>query len=328
MSIREGGQQAGDPASKPRPTGQWFQTVVGALRTFLGGKASGESMRESLEEFLGEAESGGDELAPEERRMLFNILAFSELKVEDVMVPRADIVAIEEQVPLNELVKVFRDAQHSRLPVYRENLDHPLGMVHIKDLIGLAVPEDPGTKHPDKITDVLRDVLFVPGSMPVVDLLVKMQSTRVHLALVIDEYGGTDGLVSIEDLVEQIVGKIEDEYDTDDTKAIHQRKDGGWDASARATLEEAEQVLSAKLAEPDDAAEIDTLAGLVFHLVGRVPQRGEVIRHPAGFEFDVVDADPRRLKRLRIRRVAAVDSNPAAASEGQSADVKGAVVNG
>jgi CBS domain containing-hemolysin-like protein len=229
------------------------------------------------------------------------------------MVPRADIIAVEEETPLPDLVRIFRDAQHSRLPVYRDTLDHPVGMVHIKDLIGLAVPEAEGAPHVKSIADIRRDVLFVPPSMPVVDLLVKMQTTHVHLALVIDEYGGTDGLVSIEDLVEQIVGDIEDEHDIDERALISQRKDGEFDASARADLEEVEKAVGIALVDEEEAEEIDTLAGLVFSLVGRVPQRGEIVKHPAGVEFEVLDADPRRLKRLRIRVMRPKDGEPAPA---------------
>jgi CBS domain containing-hemolysin-like protein len=199
---------------------------------------------------------------------------------------------------------MFQDAQHSRLPVYRQTLDHPVGMVHIKDVIGLAAPEKPGVARPAAIKDIVREVLFVPASMYAADLLVRMQATRIHLALVIDEYGGTDGLVSIEDLVEQIVGDIEDEHDTEESADLVRRNDGGFDASARASLEDVEEALGLTLANPEEASEIDTLAGLVFQLVGRVPQRGEVIRHPAGVEFEVVEADPRRLRRLRIHRTA------------------------
>jgi CBS domain containing-hemolysin-like protein len=235
------------------------------------------------------------------------------------MVPRADIIAVEEQTSLDDLVAMFHEAQHSRLPVYRQTLDHPLGMVHIKDLISLAAPPSSGAKRPSSITDIIREVLFVPGSMLATDLLVKMQTTRIHLALVIDEYGGTDGLISIEDLVEQIVGDIEDEHDTDEAATLTARKDGGFDASARAPLEEVEEALGLKLANPEEASEIDTLAGLVFQLVGRVPQRGEVIRHPAGVEFEVVEADPRRLRKLRIHRIATAASDEAAAQRTASA---------
>jgi len=163
------------------------------------------------------------------------------------------------------------------------------------------VPEGEGVVHPKTIQDIRRDVLFVPPSMPVVNLLVKMQSSRVHLALVIDEYGGTDGLVSIEDIVEQIVGDIEDEHDTDDVQTVTPRGPSEFDASARTDLEEVEKLVGFRLADEDTAEEIDTLAGLVFSLVSRVPQRGEIVKHPAGVEFEVLEADPRRLRRLRVR---------------------------
>ena len=276
--------------------------LTGLVRRFLRGRHEAAQLRESLEEVIEESDAGDRPLAREERSMVLNILNFGELKVVDVMVPRADIVAVEESTPLPDLVRMFRDAQHSRLPVYRDTLDNPVGMVHIKDLIGLAVPEGEGAPaHPKTITDIRREVLFVPPSMPVVNLLVKMQSTRIHLALIIDEYGGTDGLVSIEDLVEQIVGDIEDEHDTDEAKLIVPRKDGEFDASARADLEEVEKTVGFSLVDEEEAEEIDTLAGLVFSLIGRVPQRGEIVVHPAGVEFEVLDADPRKLKRLRVR---------------------------
>jgi CBS domain containing-hemolysin-like protein len=306
MSDRELSSVGGEPqrTAPQQPTSGWLQGMVGALRTLVGGKAEAETMRESLEGILADKSAPDTALDPSERRMLFNILAFGALRVDSVMVPRADIMAVEEQTSLDELVATFHEAQHSRLPVYRQTLDHPLGMVHIKDLISLAAPPTSDVKRPSSIKDIVREVLFVPGSMLATDLLVKMQATRIHLALVIDEYGGTDGLVSIEDLVEQIVGDIEDEHDTDEAATLIQRKDGGYDASARAPLEDVEEALGLKLANPEEASEIDTLAGLVFQLVGRVPQRGEVIRHPAGVEFEVVEADPRRLRKLRIHRTA------------------------
>ncbi|MBI1212482.1 MAG: CBS domain-containing protein [Alphaproteobacteria bacterium] len=273
---------------------------MAALRTLLRGRTDPAKLRERLEDIIEESQGPDRELARQERSMLLNLLNFGELKVSDVMVPRADIVAVEVDTPLPELVKIFRDAQHSRLPVYRDTLDNPIGMVHIKELIGLAVTDD-GSRKPTSISDVRRDVLFVPPSMPVVDLLVKMQATHMHMALVIDEYGGTDGLVSIEDLVEQIVGDIEDEHDTDENAMLVARKDGGFEASARTPREDVEKAVGFPLVDEEQAEEIDTLAGLVFSLVGRVPQRGEILVHPAGVEFEVLDADPRRLKRLRIR---------------------------
>jgi magnesium and cobalt transporter len=327
---------AGAPSAEHGPEQQkpssWPQAFVSAMRKLVGGKQDATKLRESLEEVIEESEAANRPLAREERSMMLNILNFGELKVVDVMVPRADIIAVAEDTPLPELVKIFRDAQHSRLPIYRDTLDNPVGMVHIKDLIGLAIPEGEGSPHPKTIKDIVRAVLFVPPSMPVVNLLVKMQSTRVHLALVIDEYGGTDGLVSIEDLVEQIVGDIEDEHDTDETKLILARGPGEFDASARADLEEVEKVVGLSLVDEEEAEEIDTLAGLVFSLVGRVPQRGEIVKHPAGVEFEVLDADPRRLKRLRLRVTKPKEDVPSqpAAEDGAAEAVRKpmAAVNG
>jgi len=274
---------------------------VTLINRFVRGKDDSHRLRESLEEVIEESDAEDRPLASEERSMMLNILNFGELTVADIMVPRADIIGVEVSTTLDDLVRMFRDAQHSRMPVYRESLDNPVGMVHIKDLIGLAVPEGEGAVHPKTIHDIRRDVLFVPPSMPVVNLLVKMQATRVHMALVIDEYGGTDGLVSIEDLVEQIVGDIEDEHDTDEAAEVVPRADGEFDSNARTDLETIESLVGMKLADEEDAEEIDTLAGLVFSLVGRVPQRGEIVRHPAGVEFEVLEADPRRLRRIRVR---------------------------
>ncbi|MDZ4741076.1 MAG: hemolysin family protein [Alphaproteobacteria bacterium] len=286
--------------SAPKPS-SWPQTFVSLINRLARGKDDSARLRESLEEVIEESDAVDRPLAREERSMMLKLLSFGELTVADVMVPRADIIGVEVSTSLDDLVRMFRDAQHSRLPVYRESLDNPIGMVHIKELIGLAVPESEGAPHPKSIQDIRRDVLFVPPSMPVVNLLVKMQATRIHMALVIDEYGGTDGLASIEDLVEQIVGDIEDEHDTDEAIEIVPRGDGEFDASARVDLEEIERLVGLKLADDEAAEEIDTLAGLVFSLVGRVPQRGEIVKHPVGIEFEVLDADPRRLRRLRIR---------------------------
>ena len=298
--LSEGPATGVKPSEHSRTT-SWPVAVVGLLNRLLRGRDESAKLRESLEEVIEQSDAEDRPLAREERSMMLNILQFGELTVADIMVPRADIIGVEASTPLDALARIFRDAQHSRLPVYRESLDHPIGMVHIKDLIGLAVPVEAGIAHPKSIQDIRRDVLFVPPSMPVVNLLVKMQSTRVHLALVIDEYGGTDGLVSIEDIVEQIVGDIEDEHDTDDVQSIVPRGAGEFDASARTDLEEVEKLVGFRLADEDMAEEIDTLAGLVFSLVSRVPQRGEIVKHPSGVEFEVLEADPRRLRRLRVR---------------------------
>ena len=281
---------ASDKTAEPSKPTRWPGAVVALINRFVRGKNESARLRESLEEVIEESDAEDRPLAREERSMMLNILNFGELTVADIMVPRADIIGVEANTPLDDLVRIFRDAQHSRLPVYRDSLDNPIGMVHIKELIGLAVPESEGAPHPKSIQDIKRDVLFVPPSMPVVNLLVKMQATRVHMALVIDEYGGTDGLVSIEDLVEQIVGDIEDEHDTEEAQEIVARADGEYDASARADLEELEKLVGFKLADEEQAEEIDTIAGLVFSLVGRVPQRGEIVKHPGGIEFEVLEA--------------------------------------
>ncbi len=261
------------------------------------------SLRESLEEVIEEHEEDGEApISPDERLMLLNILSLGEISADDVMIPRADIVAVEVDTPFDELVRVFRDASHSRLPVYRKTLDDVLGMVHIKDV--LAALADAPVKGPPVLRDICRPTLFVPPSMPVLDLLRKMRLAHIHMALVVDEYGGTDGLITIEDLVEEIVGEIEDEHDTGVEPRVVPRPGGGYEADARAPIAALEAQLKLDLLDEERDEDIDTLGGLVVALAGRVPDRGEVVTHPAGIEFEVVDADPRRIKRLRIRRVA------------------------
>jgi CBS domain containing-hemolysin-like protein len=237
--------------------------------------------------------------------------AFDDLSVDDVMKPRADIVAIEKGCTFAELVEQFVEAEHSRMPVYKETLDEPCGVVHVKDVFKLLAqkagkrpkPEDKvlaGRRH------LLREVLYVPGAMPASDLLALMRSRRIHMALVIDEFGGTDGLVTLEDLLEELVGEIADEHDEAEDEDAGQilMADGGWVADGRALLEELEAAMGegVDLAPPDLDEEIDTVAGLVNALAGRVPQRREVIPHPGGYLIEVLSADPRRVKRVRVRR--------------------------
>lgn len=290
------------------PENGWGPSIVRRLAQALRGGA-GQSIRESLEEVIEESERQGSELSPQERVMLANLLRFGELRVDDVMVPRADIVAVEEKTPIGQLIVDFRQAQHSRLPVFRETLDDPIGLVHIKDIFALLEPKSDGTiRCPDvPIAQFKRDLLFVPPSMPARELLLKMQTTHIHLALVIDEYGGTDGLVSIEDLIEEIVGEIDDEHDIDEAPRLSARDGGGYDVDARLDLEDFKTQTGIDLMPEDAEEEIDTLGGLVVSLVGRVPQRGEIVPHPSGWEFEVVEADPRRVKRLRIRRAEPVN---------------------
>ena len=278
-------------------------SLLKRLSQALRGGQSAHAMRESLEEVIEESERRSSQLSQQERVMLANLLKFGEFKVSDVMVPRADIVAVEENTKLRELVADYREAQHSRLPVYRETLDDPTGLVHIKDALAqLQFDADGTVRWPDvTAAQIKRELLFVPPSMPARDLLVKMQTNHMHLALVIDEYGGTDGLVSIEDLIEEIVGDIDDEHDVDDAPRLRALPGGGYEADARLDLEDFKAQTGIDLAPEDGDEEIETLGGLVVSLVGRLPLRGEIIPHPSGFEFEILEADPRRVKRLRLR---------------------------
>lgn len=265
---------------------------------------SGEANKPGFwQRLFGAGRKAEPELDEDAQELVDNAAAFDALCIEDIMVPRADIKAVELGASLRELVDRFIAAAHSRLPVYRENLDDPVGMVHIKDLLPFLHPDR--VKETADATDILgqikREVLYVPASMPADDLLLRMQNTHVHMALVVDEYGGTDGLVTMEDLVEQIVGDIEDEHDTD-VNFLRKISDREWAASARASIEDLQEAtglpLCAELAEED----VDTLGGLVFTLAGRVPASGEVLRHPCGLEFEVKKADPRKILTLLIRR--------------------------
>jgi CBS domain containing-hemolysin-like protein len=227
--------------------------------------------------------------------------AFQTLAVEDVMTPRADIIALELSTPFHDVVERFVEAEHSRMPIFRETLDDPVGVVHVKDIFRLLAADDDRPLADEAVLQrVRRDALYVPGSMRAADLLLRMQTTRQHMALVIDEFGGTDGLVTLEDLVESVVGEIEDEHDEAAAATIVPRPGGIFEADARAPLEDLEAALGADLATADLDEEIETVAGLVTALAGRVPQRGEVIAHPGGYELQVLDADPRRVKRVRI----------------------------
>ncbi len=248
------------------------------------------------------------EKAQAQERMMDAAERFHLLRVDDVMVPRADIVATEKTATLKELSKAFRDAGHSRLPVYEDTLDNPVGMVHVKDLLPYLMFDARGRSaktYPDRkvIRSIRRPVLFVPPSMLAQDLLRRMQARRIHMAVVVDEYGGTDGLVTIEDLIEPIVGDIEDEHDEDADEIRSLTLDGGiraWEADARVSIDDFEDAIGRDFATRDEEEEVTTLGGLVFTLAGRVPERGEIIVHPKGVEMEVLDADPRRVKRLRV----------------------------
>jgi hemolysin (HlyC) family protein len=280
------------------------------------------TLRQSLEGVIAshDAQNPTDMMRAEAKLMMLNLIKFADLRIDDVMVPRADIVAIEAGLSVRELLQRFIDANHSRIPVYRESLDDLSGMIHIKDLVrwlsqkGAKTRRGRGAKETAltslsltasdlaievKALGITREVLFVPPSMPAADLLIKMQSTHIHMAIVVDEYGGTDGLVSIEDLVEQIVGDISDEHDSDE-ELIVSNGDGTFTASARADLEELERLLNVDFLPEERDEETDTLGGLIFSMFGRVPVRGELLRHQSGVEFEILEADPRRVKRVKI----------------------------
>ncbi len=271
--------------------------LLSRLRDRLRSRDAEAALRDTIEELIEEREVPLAPIGAQERTLIANVFKLRELTAYDVMVPRADIVATAADVSFAQLMKFANREAHSRLPVYRESLDDVVGMVHVKDLLSYW-----GREKDFKIEDVLRKVLFVAPSMRVLDLLLEMRKTRLHMALVVDEYGGVDGLVTIEDLVEEIVGEIEDEHDVEEPPMLVRRPDGTLLADARLPIEEfiAEVGPLVVEAERDD---VDTLGGLVFSLAGRVPNRGEVLRHPSGLEFEVVDADPRRIKRIRVRNL-------------------------
>jgi CBS domain containing-hemolysin-like protein len=290
-----------------------------AMRMLLGWR--GASTRANLELVLTDDQAHSD-FSPEEAAMLKNILGLRETRIERIMVPRADIVAVQQDITLSELVKVFEVAAHSRLVVYNDTLDDPAGMVHIRDLIAFmaaradeqvstSVDRDKAKSGelnfanidlsiPLTSAKIVREILYAPPSMPALDLLAKMQATRIHLALVIDEYGGSDGLVSIEDLVELIVGDIADEHDEQESPAVTRQSDGSFVANGRASLDDVRAAIGNQFDVGDVAEEVDTLGGYLVTKVGHVPVRGELVPGPEPFEAEVLDADPRRVKRVKI----------------------------
>jgi len=308
---------------------------LGQFLERVGMRASA-SVREDIAEALAQSgENGPDnDLTAQERAMLGNVLSLRERRVGDVMVPRADIAAVPAEVTLDALLEQFGEAGHSRLPVFDDTIDDPRGMVHIRDFMEFigthariegASDSVPPRRHDLGAVDlsmtlaeakILRPVLYVPPSMPAVDLLVRMQATRTHIALVIDEYGGTDGLVSIEDLIEIVVGDIEDEHDDEEAPAIVPDGENRFAADARATLEELKETTGIDLAEAKVAEDVDTLGGLVVTLAGRVPAQGDVVEGPQGLSFEITDADPRRIKRVAIIRREEPAPEPAATDAG------------
>jgi len=308
-----------DDDSRVLGANSWLQ----ALRAKLG-LVVPQNVRDALEGALKTGTSAN--FTDAERKMLERLLRFGSSRVASLMIPRADITALDEDEPISELLETFNEAGVSRIPLFRETLDDPRGMIHIKDVLRWLMAEATGQPLKNAKTDpdaekpalnqfdlrsvdlsrpittvkIRRQILYVPPSMPAVDLLIRMQSTRIHMALVVDEYGGTDGLVTIEDLIEQVVGNIEDEHDDDEETNIVVDPKLGIVAVARTPIEELEKHLDMKLVPEDEETEVDTIGGLIFSMLGRVPARGELIRHPSGVEFEVLDADPRRVKKLKI----------------------------
>ena len=267
------------------------------MRALIFGDDGETTLREEIEDAIDEAEDShpvAGDLTPVERQMLRNLLHFGDETAGDICVTRGDIVSVPATIAFDELVRAFAEAEHSRLPVYGESLDEIIGMVHIKDVF--AASNDPSRKR--SIEALLRTPLFVPESMGVLDLLARMRAERVHLAIVVDEFGGTEGLVTIEDVVEEIVGEIEDEHDIEAAGMLTRLDDGMWEADARIELEELAEAVDARLRWEED--DVDTLGGLVFLLAGRIPARGESVTHPSGWRLEAVDSDPRRILRVRL----------------------------
>jgi CBS domain containing-hemolysin-like protein len=267
------------------------------MRHLIFGEDSEPTLREEIEDAIDEAEESREvagDLSQAERQMLRNLLHFGEQTAGDICVTRGDIIAVPSDISFDRLVSAFADAGHSRLPVYGESLDKVVGMIHIKDVFVANV--DPTRDR--AMTALIREPLFVPESMGVIELLARMRSQRTHLAIVVDEFGGTEGLVTIEDVVEEIVGEIEDEHDEAEAGLLTMLDDGLWEADARLELEELAQAVDPRLSSDED--EVDTLGGLIFLLAGHIPAKGECVIHPSGWRLEAVDSDPRRIIRVRL----------------------------
>jgi len=270
------------------------------MRHLLFGEDSEPTLREEIEDAIDEAEESqgsravAGDLSPTERQMLRNMLHFGEQTAGDICVTRGEIIAVPSKISFDELVRAFAEAGHSRLPVFGDSLDNVVGMIHIKDVFVASVD----VTRDRSIQALMREPLFVPESMGVIELLARMRQQRTHLAIVVDEFGGTEGLVTIEDVVEEIVGDIEDEHDEAEAGLLTMVDEGVWDADARLELDELAEAVDPRLSSVDD--EVDTLGGLVFLLAGHIPSQGEYITHPSGWTFEALDSDPRRILRVRL----------------------------
>ena len=283
-----------DPSGRNESGGSFWS----GLRNFLFGDENEATLRDEIEEAIenreGEIPRVGD-LSNVERQMLRNILHFGEKTAGDVAVPRADIIAVPATTTFDGLIAAFAEAGHSRLPVYEDSLDTVIGMIHVKDVFMI---QETSAEAPEDIRDLIRTPLYVPESMGVLDLLARMRAERVHLAIVVDEFGGTEGLVTIEDVVEEIVGEIEDEHDEELPGLLIPLEGGIWDADARAELDDVAETIDARLGAVEE--DVETLGGLAFVLAGRIPQTGEILEHPSGWRLEVTEGDTRRVSRLRL----------------------------
>ncbi|HEY2540289.1 MAG TPA: hemolysin family protein [Stellaceae bacterium] len=287
------------PESSGQPDRERAFARLRSLMRLIRRQRNGENLRETIDEMIEERPpEGGDSLGAHERVLIGNILKGHDVTAADVMVPRVDIVALDVETPFPEVVKCMIEQGHSRVPIYRETLDDVVGFIHVKDIV-----QPVAERRQPQLAPLLRKSLFVAPSLPILELLVQMRQARTHIAMVVDEFGGIDGLVTIEDLIEEIVGEIEDEHDETGAPSLIERADGTLIADARTPIEMLEERQSIQLRPSDDQEEVDTLGGLVSTLAGRVPKRGEVITHPSGIEFEVLEADPRHIKRLRIRHL-------------------------
>ena len=300
----------------PEETEEQGTGLLRTLRRWISPAEETETVRDVIEELIEERNEesppdGGPVIDPNERLLLANVLKLRAVTAADIMVPRPDIVAVEVKTAMPEVLALLMNERHSRLPVYRDTLDEVVGMVHVKDVAVMVAERssNPGVVQPS-LAQIVRKLLFVSPAIRVLDLLLEMRLKRTHMALVVDEYGGITGLVTVEDVVEQIVGEIEDEHDDEEATTIVEAVDGSVSAAARVTLEEFEKRFG-QIFSAEERNTTDTLGGLVTSLAGHVPGRGELIKHPSGIEFEVLDGDPRRVRHLRLRGL------PAPAPTGQ-----------
>ena len=265
---------------------------------FLSSKISTNgSLKENLETVLDTVKKDDENITKQERSMLLNVLKIDQIRSIDIMIPRADIGAVEVNDSFEKVLEVFIKESHSRVPVYEKNLDNIIGMIHIKDLVKY---QNDGNFEEGFLKKIKRDIIEIPPSMPVLDLLMKMQLTRLHMGIVIDEYGGTDGLVTIEDVIEEITGEIEDEHDVQNMPMLTQTSPNSFEASARVEIKEFEKLSKINFFKENNSEDVETLGGLVVAMAGRVPQRGEILKHESGLTFEIKDADPRRIKSIKI----------------------------